>query len=320
MNLFTGLQNELAVNYAVLWRSLGECGLFDGIRMLSLALFAVLVARLGLQFLYLSRLNRASTAAPRSENNDLWTQYRDLASAMGLKQAPPLYFYHHARLPAFTLGVFKPRVFLSPRFMDRLDREERGAVLAHELGHVARRDNLVVWVLETWFAAAPLFAVVLLGHRIFASWAACVLFLGFTLAGMAGWRLLMRGWYKNRCEHACDDHAISRGTQPLVLASSLVKAWEWMRALGGSDTRLPVMHALLLGRSCLERRVTRLVDYRKPNLTRKLETFSRAAGLVLMLSAGVFLFRYHVLGSYRDVVGAHMETIAGCPTVDPDCH
>src|SRR5258708_22871441 len=45
---------------------------------------------------------------------------------------------------AFTSGIVRPRVLLSTWTVEHLDRRELEAVLAHELGHVARPDYLAI--------------------------------------------------------------------------------------------------------------------------------------------------------------------------------
>lgn len=99
------------------------------------------------------------------------------------------------RPQAFTSGVFRPTVLLSTWMVEHLDRREVEAVLAHELGHAARRDYLVIWlatVLRDAFFYVP------------ASWAA--------------YRQLQR-----EKEFACDDTVVGMTRRPLALASALAK-------------------------------------------------------------------------------------------------
>jgi len=99
------------------------------------------------------------------------------------------------RPQAFTSGIFRPTVLLSTWMVEHLDRRELEAVLAHELGHVARRDYLVIWlatVLRDAFFYVP------------TSWAA--------------YRQLQR-----EKEFACDDTVVGMTRRPLALASALAK-------------------------------------------------------------------------------------------------
>jgi len=96
---------------------------------------------------------------------------------------------------AFTSGIVRPRVLLSTWMVEHLDRRELEAVLAHELGHVARRDYLVIWlatVLSDTFFYIP------------TSWTA--------------YRQL-----QHEKEFACDDAVVGTTHRPLALASALAK-------------------------------------------------------------------------------------------------
>lgn len=84
-----------------------------------------------------------------------------------------------------------------------LDQRELESVLAHELGHVARRDYHVVWlatVLRDAFFYLP------------TSWAA--------------YHLL-----EHEKELACDELAVRATRRPMALASALGKVWQ--QSLGG---------------------------------------------------------------------------------------
>ena len=54
----------------------------------------------------------------------------------------PAYRLRHA-FPVFAIvGIFRPRMFIAEQLLDKLDATELSAVITHELGHVAGRDNL----------------------------------------------------------------------------------------------------------------------------------------------------------------------------------
>ncbi len=99
---------------------------------------------------------------------------------------------------ALASGLWRPTILLSTWTLDHLDRRELEAALAHELGHVARRDYLAAWfatVLRDAFCYLP------------TSWAA--------------YRQLQR-----EKELACDDLAVRITRRPLALASALAKVWQ----------------------------------------------------------------------------------------------
>jgi Zn-dependent protease with chaperone function len=99
---------------------------------------------------------------------------------------------------ALASGLWRPRILLSTWTLDHLDRRELEAVLAHELGHIARRDYLAVWlstVLRDAFCYLP------------TSWAA-------------------HRQLSTEKELACDDLAVRVTGRPLALASALAKVWQ----------------------------------------------------------------------------------------------
>jgi len=99
---------------------------------------------------------------------------------------------------ALASGLWRPTILLSTWTLDHLDLRELEAVLAHELGHVARRDYLAVWlatVLRDAFCYLP--------------------------TSRAAHRQLQR-----EKELACDDLAVRVTGRPLALASALTKVWQ----------------------------------------------------------------------------------------------
>ncbi len=130
-----------------------------------------------------------------------------------------------ASSPAFTVGLWHPRICLSPALLAELSGPEIRAVLLHELAHLERRDPLRLLVVRfladfLWFipASRPM---------------ACA----FTRA----------------VEEAADDRAVALAARPLDLAAAIVK---------GARRRLrPAPQAAALGgTSTVEARVSRLLN------------------------------------------------------------
>jgi Zn-dependent protease with chaperone function len=144
----------------------------------------------------------------------------------------------YGRPLALAYGVRRPTLLLSTWMVEQLDRRELGAVLAHELGHVARRDYLMNWlatVLRDGFFYLP--------------------------TSRAAYRQL-----RQETELACDDLAVAAANRPLALASALAKVWE--QALGVPVGPLPVGAQALLsagesGQS-IEQRIERLLRLPAP--------------------------------------------------------
>ena len=68
--------------------------------------------------------------------------FAELQSRLGFKRRIPLVVCTHIAEPG-VWGVWRPRVVLPPGLDERLSDDELAAVLAHELFHVRRRDNLL---------------------------------------------------------------------------------------------------------------------------------------------------------------------------------
>ncbi len=118
----------------------------------------------------------------------------DLADRLGSPRCRLLLCIYD-RPQAFTSGILRPTVLLSTWMVEHLDQRELEAVLTHELGHVARRDYLVIWlatVLRDAFFYIPV------------SWTA--------------YRQL-----QHEKELACDDTVVGATHRPLALASALAK-------------------------------------------------------------------------------------------------
>jgi Zn-dependent protease with chaperone function len=73
---------------------------------------------------------------------------------LGWSSASP----QRATLPqptAMLVGWLRPTLFVDPRFWSALTEDERAAVLAHERGHLARRDPMVLMGLRALTALGP---------------------------------------------------------------------------------------------------------------------------------------------------------------------
>lgn len=142
--------------------------------------------------------------------------------------------------------------------VQHLDQRELEAVLAHELGHVVRRDYLVIWLatlLRDAFCYLP------------TSWLA--------------YRQL-----QHEKELACDELAVGATNRPLALASALAKTWQ--DALGQRNPGLA--QSLIGGNEVMENRIERLLVASRP-LTGALSS------RLMMLSFSLGTFCLLVLGA-----------------------
>lgn len=155
-----------------------------------------------------------------------------VAARMGI-DAPPVGLASGCPGGASVVGVRHPTVVLDAELVDRLDPQELEGVVAHELAHVRRRDNLVALVLG--IVRDGLFFV-------------------------PGGRWALRQLLVER-ELAADHLAVATTERPGALAAGLLKVLE---GSGGGHAC-----AALLPQGTLVRRVNQLVDDRpRPSRTR----------------------------------------------------
>ncbi len=111
------------------------------------------VACLARVLLYAARFHRLLAYAQLAPD-EMQDQARALARQMGIRHCPPVWLVPGS-LPPMVWGVGPARILFPAGLLDRLDADERAALLAHELGHVARRDHMVRWlelaVMTVWW-------------------------------------------------------------------------------------------------------------------------------------------------------------------------
>jgi uncharacterized protein (TIGR03435 family) len=107
-----------------------------------------------------------------------------------------------AKLEPGVFGIFRPLLWLPAGIADRLEDAELEAILAHELCHVRRRDNLLACIhmaVEAVFWFHPL--VWWLGARL-----------------------------EEERERACDEEVVRMGGEPQIYAESILKVCEFYLA------------------------------------------------------------------------------------------
>ena len=139
---------------------------------------------------------------------------------------------------ALTTGFFRPRILVSSWFVDSLDDEELEAVIAHEVAHIRRRDNLI---------------------NSLAALAKDILF--FLPSSYPAWRS-----YLQEREKACDDLTISMTKRPLALAGALLKVGK-AHTQNSLLARIadPLSPGLSRGASTVQERIRRLASYPDPS-------------------------------------------------------
>lgn len=156
--------------------------------------------------------------------------------------------------PAFTAGLWQPRIYVAESLADHLSPAELAAVLAHEGAHAARRDPLRLTIVRAL---------------------ACALFWLPALRRLAD-------DLRDQAELLADDVAAAGG--PLVLASAILRVAEW-----SSGTPLAEAGVGFTRADLLERRVRRLAGEETPvrsHVTRR-SLAAAVAALVVVWTSGV---------------------------------
>lgn len=105
-----------------------------------------------------------------------WSATRKL-TADWMRQAEPLQL-NGINIPTYTIqhpfpviavvGILRPKLFVAHKIFNALTTEEFAAVVAHEQGHLAARDNLKRWVLR---ACRDVLMIVPCGRSLDRAWA-----------------------------------------------------------------------------------------------------------------------------------------------------
>lgn len=186
------------------------------------------IAASGLVFglLRMVLLHRMLARRPIVASTALQTVCTSQANKLGIS-APQLHICVFNRPLAMVYGIHRSTILLSTWMLSHLDQQEIEAVISHELGHIARRDYVVIWIatmLRDGFFYLPM------------SWTA--------------YRQIQR-----EKEFACDAFATQLTKRPLALASALAKVWQH----GFSDTSLVPAQSLLGRASLTQERIERLL-------------------------------------------------------------
>ena len=212
-----------------------------------------------------------------------------LARALGV--TPPRALVAPAVGGAALVGVRRPVLVLDERLLTLLDDAELEGVVAHELAHLSRHDNLLAWLAALVRDAACFVPG--------ASWA-------------------LRALHRER-EFAADQTAVAVTCRPGALASGLLRAVE----LGGGPRRIPLGCAALVERDALVARVQVLVEPPAPAPRRDRAELMLASGVgLLALAVALGLPARLTADGQRDALAVLFgppaaQVAAGTPAVVP---
>jgi Zn-dependent protease with chaperone function len=203
-----------------------------------------------------------------------------LARALGI--APPrVLVVDRMHGGAAVLGVRDPLLLIDTTTLDLLDDGELEGVIAHELAHVARRDNLVSWA------------------------ASVVRDVAFFVPG-ASWAV--RALHRER-EAAADHDAVSVTGRPAALASGLLRVVE--QAAG--TRRVPLGCAALVPASSVADRVRILLREEQPTPREHRVELALAAAVSLVAVAAAVVVPSLLAGDdgQRDALGVLVGAAVG---------
>ncbi len=216
--------------------------------VLATGIGAIAAAGLGAGLVRLVLMDRVMRRRGYPARPELQQLVADLGARLGVP-VPRVVVCLSDQPLALTYGVVRPTILLSTWLIERLDREELEAVIAHELAHVARRDFVLAWlatVLRDAFFYLP-------------------------TSRIAHHQLLREK------EPACDELALRATARPLALASALAKVWQ--KALDTSPAAMA--QAFAEPGTSIEQRINRLLEQ-----PRRQVSHARAPMVALTAGAG----------------------------------
>ena len=227
-------------------------------------------------------------AQPMTQGREIEALCR-LQQAIGVDQPVPLLLSHDPMEPGI-FGIFRPALLLPEGITEHFSEEHLQAILAHELWHIRRHDNLAA-ALHMFVEAAFWF---------------------HPLVWWIGAKLL------EERERACDDEVLQLGGQPGIYAESLLKACRFC-------VETPLSCVSGVAGSNLKRRVTRIMNFQPATHL----TLGRKVLLTAMASAtlaGPIAFgamhapRLNAQTTYTaSMPKQSFETASLRPSSSPDC-
>lgn len=167
-----------------------------------------------------------------------------------------LYTIPSRRPLCFTMGVFRPAIYVTAGLRQQLSQRDCAAMLAHESAHIRRRDNLVKLLLTLFYALFPL----------------------------PGCGLLLRDW-RQAAERECDAAAAHHVGSAADVAAALVRT---ARVMARSSTETPGGACFAAFEDDLDGRVQALLTC-SPLSRRPLSMPPMVLGLGLLIIASSWL-------------------------------
>jgi beta-lactamase regulating signal transducer with metallopeptidase domain len=244
--------------------------LLTGIALLIVLLF--LVVRWMQLFLFFDKFKQ-SPELSKTKYPRVYEMLGELANTIGVAQ-PKLVVVDMCEFAPFSVGHKRPTIVLSQEMLNTFPDEQLKIMLAHELGHVKRNDNLTGWIgliLRDCLYFNPI------AHFVY--------------------KLLER-----EKEKACDAIALAAtGSTPQAVANTLIDVGLFYQKAGMATTSLnpALTRGFLYKKSLLEQRVKyitgRVVAKQSKLLAKILKGFAFFLLVYLQLTIGFFAFNWFVV-------------------------
>ncbi|MFQ5675418.1 MAG: M56 family metallopeptidase [bacterium] len=302
---------KLVLNYKILLGNPSGCGTVELLRLFTFTLLVIFLFKLSAHLFIFNYLKRKFSRYSAQSHPGLFQLFEKAVQKVGLKKVPPLYQFRNENPLIFTIGSLRPAIFMAPQMAEKLKTDELEAALVHELTHIKRRDNLLIWFLEIFFLSIPILFV-----QVFAiSFIFSIEYSVYAILGSLIVLTIFKAFLWKRIvfmrELSCDDLSVDKIKNPLILASSLVNVWRLAKRVPKYrwQTGLSFTQTLLPARLSLDSRIERLLHYRRPWFKFFLGRAAKVVLLVLALSASLFLWQFHA--QYGATVIAGIDNLAG---------
>ncbi|MCP4727603.1 MAG: M48 family metalloprotease [bacterium] len=285
----------LQINWNIFLNNPGNTPVITVLKIASFLLFAYFCAKCIIHSFIFIRLRKQHNVIKQHHEPGFYRLVRKLAGEIGLEKIPALFYFSDKKPLIFTIGIFRPAVFISPRILLDLNYSELTAVMTHELTHIKRNDGLYNRIMQFIPVLIPAALVLLFGRTIMMDLYTQLFWYLLTFVLLLSYRLFIYEGFNLDRETSCDDLTLKIINDPLLLAESIMKVWEAGKELPVYNWRLDLasVRPFAAGNSGYQGRVKRLVNYRKPYvkiILKKLVVLSFAAGFIPL---SIFIWDYN---------------------------
>jgi len=257
-------------------------------------ILTLFLVRLSVSMLFAAKLRRNLGRKIR------WEEHSLLGSVLGkllrklmIRRKISVFIFPGYKPLIFNSGWIRPAIFISPLLLEELNRDEMEAVLAHELAHIGRYDQLIlslVGVLKSLFIVVP-------------------------------YRELLWKRFMLAREMSCDEMASRVTSKRLILAETLIKIWKMGKdfPVHGWLKRPLLYYALLEKQSSLEVRVRKLLKSNPAGRGGKRGLWAKRGLLIALMALISAMFFRQMVGVGDKVPAINMGKEYVAKPLFPSC-